>query len=323
MGVDFITSSTYFHLPIDEDDDIDNYERKYLTWVAEPSCPSEKNSEASSSKSRSHDSKAAAGIVKTVLENDDLYQILGVPRRAGALDKMMLRRAYLARSRACHPDKFPDNPDATRAFQKVAVAYDVLSTPNLKRLYDNRPPPSSSSTEEHFDVFAFAARPSGHAEETFRGVVLGVFNDFLDGDLEVIRGLLSAVNDINPSIKLGDEGINSVLVTLQAIRERALTCRTCIYAMHAQITRLLELQHAFRQLSYFDVLGRSRITIQLTRITLSLPIELERALQEQHAYEYGTQEESEKPKERLFPRHVTLLIRGVDVALERMERILK
>jgi len=78
----------------------------------------------------------------------------------------------------------------------------------------------------------------GHAEETFRGVVLGVFNDFLDGDLEVIRTLLSsynffprtcvflikpteAINDINPSIKLGEEGINSVLVTLQAIRERA------------------------------------------------------------------------------------------------------
>ena len=31
----------------------------------------------------------------------------------------------------------------------------------------------------------------GHAEETFRGVILGVFNDFLDGDLEVIRTLLS------------------------------------------------------------------------------------------------------------------------------------
>ena len=80
----------------------------------------------------------------------------------------------------------------------------------------------------------------GHAEETFRGVVLGVFNDFLDGDLEVIRTLLSpymqlfpsnmcfpnvtfaeAINDINPSIKLGEEGINSVLVTLRAIRERA------------------------------------------------------------------------------------------------------
>lgn len=82
----------------------------------------------------------------------------------------------------------------------------------------------------------------GHADETFRSVVLGVFNDFLDGDLEVIRTLLSmylilyvfsvnvlinskteAINDINPSIKLGEEGINSVLVTLQSIRERALS----------------------------------------------------------------------------------------------------
>lgn len=80
----------------------------------------------------------------------------------------------------------------------------------------------------------------GHAEDTFRGVILGVFNDFLDGDLEVIKTLLSqytfvlalltlisfslvAVNDINPSIKLGEEGINSVLGVLQAIRERALS----------------------------------------------------------------------------------------------------
>lgn len=80
--------------------------------------------------------------------------------------------------------KFPDNPDATHAFQKVAVAYDVLSKPSLKRIYDTR---SSDST---YDVFAM--HPSGHAEETFRGVVVGVFNDFLDGDLEVIRTLLSA-----------------------------------------------------------------------------------------------------------------------------------
>jgi curved DNA-binding protein CbpA len=79
--------------------------------------------------------------------------------------------------------KFPDNPDATHAFQKVAVAYDVLSKPHLRRVYDARPPSAA------FDVFA--TRPMGHAEETFRGVVLGVFNDFLDGDLEVIRTLLS------------------------------------------------------------------------------------------------------------------------------------
>ncbi|KAF8962702.1 hypothetical protein BDZ97DRAFT_1939710 [Flammula alnicola] len=321
-------TSTYFHLPIDEeeDEDIENYERKFLTWVAEPSGSSTKRSTdgPSSPHSNNHDTdERVAAVVKAVLANDDLYQILGVDKHA-TLDKMALRRAYLSRSKACHPDKFPDNPDATRAFQKVAVAYDVLSKPNMKRLYDTRPPSSN------FDVFA--TRPMGHADETFRGVVLGVFNDFLDGDLEVIRTLLTAINDINPSIKLGEEGINSVLVTLQSIRERALTCRTCIYALHAEVTRLLEVQHAFRELSYFDIMGRSRLTIQLTRITLSLPIALERALQEQHAFEYGEdangngkekEKEKERGKDRIFPRHVTLLIRGVDVALERMEKILK
>jgi curved DNA-binding protein CbpA len=79
--------------------------------------------------------------------------------------------------------KFPNDPNATYAFQKVAVAYDILSKPSSKRLYDNRSPSST------FDVFA--AHPSGHAEETFRGVVLGVLNDFLDGDLEVFKTLLS------------------------------------------------------------------------------------------------------------------------------------
>ena len=109
-------------------------------------------------------------------------------------------------------------------------------------------------------------------------------------------------------------------------------CRTCIYTLHAELTRLLELQYAFRELSYFDIIGRCRLTIKLTRITLSLPIALEKALQEQRAYpgtmysgeSFSEDGGREKMKEQLFvPRHVTLLIRGVDTALERMERILK
>jgi hypothetical protein len=92
-------------------------------------------------------------------------------------------------------------------------------------------------------------------------------------------------------------------------------------------------QHAFRALSYFDVLGRSRLTIRLTRITLSLPIALERALAAEASFgsnlNVGQGEERREGKASgtgealLFPRHVTLLIRGVDGALERMERILK
>ncbi len=81
--------------------------------------------------------------------------------------------------------KFPGNPEATQAFQKVNVAYDILSTPSSKRVYDSRP--ASAATHDFF-----SARPYAHAEETFRGVILGVINDFLEGDLETVRTLLSA-----------------------------------------------------------------------------------------------------------------------------------
>ena len=103
-----LIASTYFHLPIDEeeDQDIENYERKYLTWVAEPSGSSTRrtpqNDPPPKSAPQSPDSKGAE-VVRAVLETDDLYQILGVPKQA-TLDKMTLRRAYLARSKACHPE---------------------------------------------------------------------------------------------------------------------------------------------------------------------------------------------------------------------------
>jgi hypothetical protein len=78
--------------------------------------------------------------------------------------------------------KFPDNPEATYAFQKVSVAYNVLSNPASKRVYDLHP----ASHE-------FSCNTTGStmcAEETLRSVVVGIFNDFLDGDLEMVRTLL-------------------------------------------------------------------------------------------------------------------------------------
>ncbi|CDO76504.1 hypothetical protein BN946_scf184361.g3 [Trametes cinnabarina] len=153
-------------------------------------------------------------VINEILAQNDCYAVLGISR-SSRIDKSTLRRAYLARSKACHPDKFPDNPEATRAFQKVSVAYDILSEPSSKRVYDAR------SQHASFDFFASRSFPQ--AEETFRSVVIGVFNDLLDGDLEMVRTLLCAVNSMNPSLQLGEEGINSVLMTLQAIRTRALT----------------------------------------------------------------------------------------------------
>ncbi|KAJ7052503.1 hypothetical protein C8F01DRAFT_1332423 [Mycena amicta] len=289
-------ASSYFHLPVDEQEDqeIAAYHRKRITYVSSSASASSSSTPPTPSTSNNRDS-----ALSEILATDDLYSILGVTK-SDNLDKLKLRRAYLRRSRACHPDKFPNNPEATHAFQKIAP---------LGASYDLRP--------SKYDVFS--AHPTHVAQETFRSIVMGVFDDFLEGDLEMIRTLLKAVNDINPSLSMGDEGINSILNSLQRIRERALTCRTCIYALHAEMTRVLEIQHSFRQLSFFDLRTRTRLIVELTRITLSLPLALERAIVQQNV---TYTDERTLNSEAILPQQVTILIRGVDVLLQHMEKML-
>jgi len=70
-------------------------------------------------------------------------------------------------------------------------------------------------------------------------------------------------------------------------------------------------------------MGRSRLTIQLTRVTISLPIALEKAILDQNAIYGHPQKVGVDDNPSILPWHVNDLIRGVDVILERMERTLK
>lgn len=61
------------------------------------------------------------------------YAILGVPSSATA---SQIKRAYRAKSLALHPDKNPGSTTAAAAFNDVASAYHVLSTPARRAEYD-------------------------------------------------------------------------------------------------------------------------------------------------------------------------------------------
>ena len=80
------------------------------------------------------------------------------------------------------------------------------------------------------------------------------------------------------------------------------------------------MQHAFRQLSYFDLLGRSRLTIRLTRITLGLPLAVEKALIAEQLNSPDDKEKKLPRDNRIFPQRLTLLIHALDIVLERVER---
>ena len=63
----------------------------------------------------------------------DYYSILGLQRSASRDD---IRKAYRKLARKYHPDINPGNKEAEEKFKDVAVAYEVLSDPKKRKLYD-------------------------------------------------------------------------------------------------------------------------------------------------------------------------------------------
>src|SRR5512133_1011131 len=63
----------------------------------------------------------------------DFYEVLGVARDASADD---LKKAYRRCAMKHHPDRNPDDAVALEAFKDCKQAYEVLSDPAKRRMYD-------------------------------------------------------------------------------------------------------------------------------------------------------------------------------------------
>jgi molecular chaperone DnaJ len=63
----------------------------------------------------------------------DYYTVLGVSRDADAAE---LKKAYRKLAVQFHPDRNPDHPEAEAKFKEVALAYEVLTDEDKRRIYD-------------------------------------------------------------------------------------------------------------------------------------------------------------------------------------------
>lgn len=63
----------------------------------------------------------------------DFYKILEVNKDASTAE---IKKAYRKKALKYHPDKNPNNPEAEKKFKEVSEAYEALSNPEKRRIYD-------------------------------------------------------------------------------------------------------------------------------------------------------------------------------------------
>ncbi len=132
------------------------------------------------------------------MANPDYYEALGVPRKAKPEE---IRKAYRRLARRYHPDLNPGDKAAEERFKKVQEAYDVLSDPKKRQMFDQYgfysssgvppggPPPPHGGPEMGFggfdfsDIFSQASRagrgPSAGAGAA--GAFRDIFSQFFGG----------------------------------------------------------------------------------------------------------------------------------------------
>jgi molecular chaperone DnaJ len=67
------------------------------------------------------------------VEKRDYYEVLGVSRTA---DLVEIKKAYRKLALQCHPDKNPGDKSAEEKFKECTEAYEVLSDPEKRDIYD-------------------------------------------------------------------------------------------------------------------------------------------------------------------------------------------
>ncbi|HEX9101026.1 MAG TPA: molecular chaperone DnaJ [Polyangia bacterium] len=145
------------------------------------------------------------------VEKRDYYEVLGVQRGA---DGSEIKKAYRRLAMECHPDHHPGDHTAEARFKELAEAYQVLSDPQKRELYDQ---------------YGHSGPRGAGFGGGFSGIedILSQFADFFGGGF----GGFGGGRQRGPRVEQGDDLQEQLTITL---REAAKGCQKPL-----ELTRLV------------------------------------------------------------------------------------
>lgn len=150
----------------------------------------------------------------------DLYELLGLPRGATLIE---IKRTYKRLARRYHPDINPGDHDAEARFKEITRAYETLSDPERRLLYDNGALSSvSTAISFEFEGFDFSGAGGQGDSTTFGDLFAEVFAQRHEArPVEAERG-----TDIHATVSLTfDEAMGGAQRRLTVTRRE--TCTEC------------------------------------------------------------------------------------------------
>ncbi len=147
----------------------------------------------------------------------DYYEILGVDKDA---DQKEIKKAYRKLAKKYHPDRNPDDPEASEKFKEISEAYGILSDEDKRARYDQYG--HAGIGDDDFNYEDFAQGGFGGLEDLFEMFMGGGFS----ARGQRAQNRPSRGRDLEYRMEISFE--NAAFGTEKTIRiPRQETCQTC------------------------------------------------------------------------------------------------
>jgi DnaJ-class molecular chaperone len=155
------------------------------------------------------------------MPSNDYYKVLGVSRSASAEE---IKKAYRRLARKHHPDVNPNDKDAEEKFKAVSEAFEVLSDPKKREVYDrygyySDQIPSGAGAGSVFDFSRFDAT---NFKDIFSEIFSSIRSQPSGAQRQAARG-----SDIETPLSLSfDDAVHGLTTKIEI--DRSDSCPSCL-----------------------------------------------------------------------------------------------